>query len=141
MIAGNDGVLNQKQLKVQPKDINIDVMNIKKDNNYNVTLEKKELSINRRTIIIDCLYISDYNLLMVSSNDGYIRGYRFVSNGFVPATFPKSEEYIEKEIQKTNISCMQWDGVIYIYIYIFINQNKLNLKNKKNRLRNFYIVD
>lgn len=86
-------------------------MNIKKDNDYNLTLEKKELTINRRTIIIDVIYISDYSLLMVSSNDGYIRGYRFVSNGFVPATFPKSEEFIEKEIQKTNVNCMSWDTV------------------------------
>lgn len=45
------------------------MLNVKREKEGNVVIEKKEARIERNTIIIDILFISDYNLLMVSSND------------------------------------------------------------------------
>jgi hypothetical protein len=47
---------------------------------------------------------------MVSSNDGYVRGYRYVSNGFVKSHFKLSNEIIERKFN-SEISCMNWDSV------------------------------
>ncbi|KRX04533.1 WD40-repeat-containing domain [Pseudocohnilembus persalinus] len=109
MFLGSDGHSISKQLKIQPKDIIIDILNVKKQQNGIIQMDKKNTAISRTTIIIDMIYIKEYNILIVSSNDRYLRGYRYISNGFIQAYFPKSNELFEKVIQKTEVSCLKWD--------------------------------
>lgn len=74
-----NGKLNSNTLKVQPEPIIIQSMKIKKESN-NFKIEKGQVEIPRSTFVIDILYIPNFSgdqLLIVSSNDCYVRGYRY----------------------------------------------------------------
>lgn len=45
-------------------------------------------------MILAILYIPDakYKVLMTSTNDGYVRGWRYTSTGYVLATQPDNDE-------------------------------------------------
>ena len=76
-------------------------------------VEKKENYIERKTKILDILYIPDakYQVLLTSTNDGFVRGWRHTNNGFILAYQPENEgEPIEHHFAK-EIYCLAWDGI------------------------------
>ena len=61
-------------------------------------------------MILDILYIKDLQVLLTSTADGFVRGWRYSSNGFLPALKPKKTELLEQKFEN-EIYCMEWDGV------------------------------
>ena len=96
-----------------PKPLVVQMSYVKKEPNGAIHIEKKENVIERRTKVLDILYISDskYQVLLTSTNDGYIRGWRYTSNGFVLANQPDNEEETIEHHFAREIYCLAWDGI------------------------------
>ena len=50
-------------------------------------------------------------MLLTASNDGFVRGWKYTSNGFILATQPDNEDEMLEHHFKNDIYCMEWDGV------------------------------
>lgn len=86
----DSGLLNQKSLKVVPKPLIVKVNQVKKDEEGLIKIDKKEHLIQPKTSILDILYLSEqkYQVLLTATNDGYIRGWKHTTNGWVLANQP-----------------------------------------------------
>ena len=107
------GILNSKELTIIPEPLKVELSSVKKEQDGTIKIEKKEAVIDRKTIILDMLYIKDkkYQVLLTSSNDGYVRGWRYTSNGFVLAVQPNNSNESLHHPFKNDIYCLEWDGV------------------------------
>ena len=86
---------------------------VRKEPNGGIHIEKKDNFIERKTKILDILYLPDpkYLILLTSSNDGFVRGWRYTNNGFVLANQPENEEEPFEHHFSKEVYCMAWDGV------------------------------
>jgi hypothetical protein len=69
-----------------------------KDQNNHINIETHESVINRKTMILDIHFIKDakYQVLLTSSNDGYVRGWKLTNDAYKLAQHPDNEdEFIE----------------------------------------------
>jgi WD40 repeat protein len=84
---------------------------IKKEHDGKLTTQKKNIVIPTETIILDILYISDpkYRILLTSTNDGIIRGWRFQGIGYILALRPENKEDFISHQFANEIYCMAWD--------------------------------
>lgn len=59
------------------------------------------------------LYIPDkkYKVLLVSTSDGYVRGWKYSQNGIVLATQPDNEEEAFEHHFSAEIYCLTWDSI------------------------------
>lgn len=59
-----------------------------------MSIRKKDLVLPTNVRIIDMLYIPDkkYKVLVVSTSDGFVKGWKYHQGGFVLATQPDNEE-------------------------------------------------
>jgi hypothetical protein len=59
------------------------------------------------------LYIPDrkYQVLLTSTNDKHIRGWKNTTNGWVIANQPDNDEEFIKHPFNDNIYCMAWDSL------------------------------
>ena len=106
------GILNSKELTIIPKPLSVELSSVKKEQDGTIKIEKKEAVIDRKTIILDMYYIKDkkYQILLTSSNDGYVRGWRYTSNGFVLAMQPNNANESLEHHFKNDIYCLEWMG-------------------------------
>jgi WD40 repeat protein len=65
------------------------------------------------TIILDIFYITDpkYRVLLTSTNDGVIRGWKFQGTSYVLAPQPENEEDFIFHQFVNEIYCMAWDSL------------------------------
>ena len=65
----------------------------KKDKNGKVVIKKKDLVIPTDVRVLDMIYLSEkkYRILLVSTSDGFVRGWKYGQNGFVLANQPDNE--------------------------------------------------
>ena len=69
-----------------------------------------------KAMILDMVFVDDkkYNLLMVSSNDGGIRMFRWSSNGFVPADDQSQKDFkIRYDMAQVHITWDSVDEILY----------------------------
>lgn len=128
----DSGVLNSKKLVIVPKPLSVELSSVKKEADGTIKIEKKEAVIDRKTIILDMLYIKDkkYQVLLTSSNDGYVRGWRYTSNGFVLAFQPNNPNETLEHHFKNDIYCLEWDGVNEL-LYCGQKDGQINIWNLK----------
>ncbi|KAL4503262.1 hypothetical protein ABPG72_000868 [Tetrahymena utriculariae] len=107
------GVMNNKTLKVVPKSLFVTSSTVKKDEEGLIHVETKKNFIDLKTMILDILYIPDkkYQVLLTSSNDKYVRGWKHSSNGWVLASQPDNEEELIEHEFKNEIYCLAWDSL------------------------------
>jgi WD40 repeat protein len=62
---------------------------------------------------LDILYLGEkkYKILLVSTSDGYVRGWKYTQSGFLLATQPDNEEEIFEHYFSSEIYCLSWDSV------------------------------
>jgi hypothetical protein len=72
----------------------VNISSVKKDKNGKVSIRKKDLILPTNVRILDMLYINDkkYKVLVVSTSDGIVRGWKFHQGAFVRANQPDNEE-------------------------------------------------
>lgn len=77
-------------------------------------------------------YLKDkkYQILLTSSNDGFVRGWRYTSNGFVLAVQPNNSNENLEHFFKHDIYCMEWDGVNEL-LYCGQKDGQINIWNLK----------
>jgi len=126
------GILNSKELTIIPKPLSVELSSVKKEQDGTIKIEKKEAVIDRKTIILDMYYIKDkkYQILLTSSNDGYVRGWRYTSNGFVLAMQPNNANESLEHHFKNDIYCLEWDGVNEL-LYCGQKDGQINIWNLK----------
>ena len=63
--------------------------------------------------VLDILYLEDrkYRALLVSTSDGFVRGWKYSQNGFVLATQPDNEEELFEHYFNSEIYSLSWDNV------------------------------
>jgi len=78
------------------------------------------------------LYINDpkYQVLLTSSHDGYVRGWRYQSSGFVLANQPDNDEEMIEHHFSNDIYSMAWDGISEI-LYCGQKEGGINIWNLK----------
>ncbi|EGR33574.1 hypothetical protein IMG5_048910 [Ichthyophthirius multifiliis] len=108
-----NGIINNKTLKVIPKSLFVTTSTVKKDEEGLIHVETKKNFIDLKTMILDILYIPDkkYQILLTSSNDKYVRGWKNTSNGWILACQPDNEEELIEHEFKNEIYCLAWDSL------------------------------
>lgn len=78
-----------------------------------MTVKKKELVVPRRTYVLDILYVADpkYRVLMVSTEDGMIRGWKFQGTSYILAPQPENEGELISHKFVNKIYVMSWDSL------------------------------
>lgn len=63
--------------------------------------------------MLDILYLSEkkYKILLVSTSDGYVRGWKHTQNGFILATQPDNEDELFEHFFSNEVYCLAWDDV------------------------------
>ena len=87
------GELNSKSLQINPKKLVVNISSVKKEKNGKVVIKKKDLVIPTDVRVLDMIYLSEkkYRILLVSTSDGFVRGWKYGQNGFVLANQPDNE--------------------------------------------------
>ena len=67
---------------------------------------------------------------MTSSNDDFVRGWRYTSNGFVIAMQPNNASEILEHHFKNDRYCLEWDGVNEL-LYCGQKDGQINIWNLK----------
>lgn len=72
----------------------INISSVKKNKSGKVEIKKKDLEIPTEVRVLDILYLNEkkYQIFLVSTSDGYVRGWKYSQNGFVLATQPDNED-------------------------------------------------
>lgn len=52
-----------------------------------------------------------YRILLVSTSDGYVRGWKYTQNGIILATQIDNEEQIFEHHFSAEIYCLAWDNI------------------------------
>jgi len=109
----DNGVLSGKNLKVHPKPLVVKISQVKKDALGQIHIEKKENLIEQRCALLDVLYIADkkYEVLITSTNDGYIRGWRANNNTWSLAFQPDNDEELIEHHFAGHIYRLAWDSL------------------------------
>jgi WD40 repeat protein len=83
-------------------------------------------------MVLDFLFIEDkkYEVLLTSSNDGYVRGWKYTSNGWILASQPDNEEEMIEHHFSKEIYCLAWDNLNEI-LYCGEKKGKINIWNFK----------
>jgi hypothetical protein len=82
-----------KNLVITPKKLVVNISSVKKEKNGKVSIRKKDLVLPTNIRILDILYLAEkkYKVLLVSTSDGYVRGWKYSQNGFIVANQPDNE--------------------------------------------------
>ncbi|CAK75155.1 unnamed protein product (macronuclear) [Paramecium tetraurelia] len=131
-----DGGFGLKPLKIVPISDKVVTTQAKKDKdkqNNQFIIVKKEDTIEKKTQILAMLYIDDpkYQILLTSTHDGYVRGWRYQSSGFVQANQPDNDEEMIEHHFNNDIYSMTWDGINEI-LYCGQKEGQINIWNLKN---------
>ncbi|CAD8044697.1 unnamed protein product [Paramecium primaurelia] len=129
-----DGGFGLKPLKIVPISDKVVTTQAKKDKDkQNFVIVKKEDTIEKKTQILSMLYIDDpkYQILLTSTHDGYVRGWRYQSSGFVQANQPDNDEEMIEHHFNNDIYSMTWDGINEI-LYCGQKEGQINIWNLKN---------
>ncbi|CAD8133059.1 unnamed protein product [Paramecium octaurelia] len=129
-----DGGFGLKPLKIVPISDKVVTTQAKKDKDkQNFIIVKKEDTIEKKTQILAMLYIDDpkYQILLTSTHDGYVRGWRYQSSGFVQANQPDNDEEMIEHHFTNDIYSMTWDGINEI-LYCGQKEGQINIWNLKN---------
>ena len=88
------GEISQKNITVDPKKLVVNISSVKKEKNGKVSIRKKDLVLPTDVRVLDMIYLSEkkYRVLLVSTSDGFVRGWRHSQNGFYLANQPDNEE-------------------------------------------------
>ena len=72
------------------KNLVVNISSVKKDKNGKVSIRKKDLVLPTNVRILDMIYISDkkYKVLVISTSDGIVRGWKYHQGSFIRATQP-----------------------------------------------------
>lgn len=91
-----NGEISQKGISIDPKKLVVNISSVKKQKKGKVSIRKKDLVIPTEVRVLDMIYLSEkkYKVLLVSTSDGYIRGWKYSQNGFYLANQPDNEEEI-----------------------------------------------
>lgn len=83
-----------KSLPITPKQLVVNISSVKKEKTGKVTIRKKDLVLPTSVRVLDMLYLPDkkYRLLLVATSDGYVRGWKYTTNGIILASQPDNEE-------------------------------------------------
>eukprot|EP00919_Chromeraceae_sp_WS-2016_P078440 GHVR01185871.1.p1 GENE.GHVR01185871.1~~GHVR01185871.1.p1 ORF type:complete len:101 (-),score=2.52 GHVR01185871.1:1527-1829(-) len=59
------------------------------------------------------IYLNEkkYKILLVSTSDGYVRGWKYSQNGFILANQPDNEEEPFEHYFNSEIYCLGWDNI------------------------------
>jgi WD40 repeat protein len=81
------------------------------------------------------LYIGDkkYKILVVSTSDGVVRGWRYHQGAFVRATQPDNDEELFEHSFSSEIYCLAWDGINEI-LYCGQKNGDISMWNLKTDL-------
>jgi hypothetical protein len=81
-------------LEITPKKLVVNISSVKKEKSGKVSIRKKDLILPTSVRVLDMLYLPDkkYRILLVSTSDGYVRGWKYTQNGVVLSTQPDNEE-------------------------------------------------
>lgn len=85
-----NGEINSKSLQINPKKLVVNISSVKKQKNGKVAIRKKDLVIPTDVRVLDMIYLTEkkYRILLVSTSDGFVRGWKYGQNGFVLANQP-----------------------------------------------------
>lgn len=88
------GDISPKTISIDPKKLVVNISSVKKQKNGKVSIRKKDLVIPTEVRVLDMIYLSEkkYKILLVSTSDGYVRGWKYSQNGFYLANQPDNEE-------------------------------------------------
>ncbi|CAD8135461.1 unnamed protein product [Paramecium pentaurelia] len=128
-----DGGFGLRPLKIVPISDKVVTTQAKKDKDkQNFIIVKKEDTIEKKTKILTMLYIDDpkYQVLLTSTHDGYVRGWRYQSSGFVLANQPDNDEEMIEHHFNNDIYSMTWDGINEI-LYCGQKEGQINIWNLK----------
>lgn len=80
----------QKNINIDPKKLVVNISSIKKERDGKTMIRKKDLVIPTEVRVLDMIYLSEkkYQILLVSTSDGFIRGWKHSQNGFYLANQP-----------------------------------------------------
>ena len=107
------GEISQKNINVDPKKLVVNISSVKKEKNGKVSIRKKDLVLSTEVRVLDMLYLSEqkYKVLLVSTSDGYVRGWKYSQNGYYLANQPDNEEELFEHSFQSEIYCMAWDNI------------------------------
>ena len=107
------GEISQKNIHVDPKKLIVNISSVKKEKNGKVSIRKKDLVIPTEVRVLDMIYLheSKYRVLLVSTSDGYVRGWKHSQNGYYMANQPDNEEEPFEHYFSSEIYCMAWDHI------------------------------
>lgn len=96
-----------------PEPLTVETSLMKKDRDGRLSIRKKQLVIPTKTVVLDILYIPDakYRMLLTSTNDGLIRGWKFQGTSYVLAPQPENESEPILHEFVDEIFCMAWDSL------------------------------
>jgi len=79
-----------KSLVLDSKNLIVNISSVKKDKNGKALIKKKDLVLPTNIRVLYMLYIGDkkYKVLVISSSDGIVRGWKFHQGAFIKATQP-----------------------------------------------------
>lgn len=63
--------------------------------------------------VLDMLYIPDkkYKILVVSTSDGAVKGWKYHQGTFIRANQPDNEDELFEHNFSAEIYCLSWDGI------------------------------
>lgn len=84
------GEPSAKSLVLDSKNLVVNISSVKKEKNGKVSIRKKDLILPTNVRILDMLYIPDkkYKILVVSTSDGIVRGWKYQQGAFIKANQP-----------------------------------------------------
>lgn len=89
------GEFSTKSLNIDPKRLVVNISSITKDkkNDNKVQIKKKDLVVSTEIRILDMVYLPDekYKMLVTSTSDGVVRGWKFQSTAFQLAEQPDNQ--------------------------------------------------
>lgn len=90
----DNGEIMSKYINIDPKKLVVNISSVKKQKNGKTCIRKKDLVIPTEIRVLDMIYLKEkkYQVLLVSTSDGYIRGWKHSQNGFYLANQPDNEE-------------------------------------------------
>lgn len=91
----------------------INISSVRKEKDGKTSIKKKDLVLPTSIRVLDMLYIPEkkFKVLLVSTSDGYVRGWKHSQNGYVLATQPDNEEELFEHHFRTEIYCLAWDHI------------------------------
>ena len=86
----DNGDFNPRSLVIDMKKLIVNISSVKKEKDGRLEIKKKDLVLKTDTRILDIVYIPDerYKLLVTSTSDGMVRGWRFNNGSWMLAYQP-----------------------------------------------------